>query len=106
MYYRVDYAVTMLVAGFLAGVLFSRTTEHIVPSRLARRYYTAVAILLVIRTGAFVGTILASHTSFWGTFGKIIGDLLGILFGVLFGLAIKRRDAREFLTDSSVLGAI
>jgi uncharacterized membrane protein YphA (DoxX/SURF4 family) len=106
MFYRVDYAVAVLLLGFFTGVLFSSTTKEIMPSRLARGYYTAVAILLVLRTGAFVGTMLASDTSFWNPAGGFIGDLLGFLFAALFGLALRRRDGRQFLTDSSVQGAL
>jgi len=106
MFYRVDYAVAVLLVGFTMGVLFSGMTNNIMPSRLARGYYAAVAILLVSRTGAFVCTVLVSHTTFWSTAGGFIGDLLGLLFGALFGLAVRRRDGREFLTDSSIVGAL
>jgi hypothetical protein len=106
MFYRVDYAVAVLVLGFFAGVLFSSATKEITPSRLARGYYIAVAILLVLRTGAFAAGILTGHSSFWNPVAGFLGDLLGFLFGALFGLALRRRDWREFLTDSSVLGAL
>jgi len=69
-------------------------------------YYAAVAILLVSRTGAFVCTMLVSHTTFWSTAGGFIGDLLGLSFGASFGLAVRRRDGRAFLTDSSIVGAL
>ena len=106
MFYRVDYAVAVLLAGFLLGVLASRATERIASSRLARQYYFVVAVLLVVRTGAFVVTILASGSPPANTLVGVIGDLSGVLFGAVFGLATRRRDARSFLTDSSVLGAI
>jgi hypothetical protein len=106
MFYRVDYAVAVLLLGFFAGVLFSSATREITPSRLARGYYIAVAILLVLRTGGFAAGMLASHSSFWNPVTGFFGDLLGLSFGALFGLALRRRDRREFLTDASVLGAL
>jgi hypothetical protein len=66
MFYRVDYAFAVLLAGFLMGVLCSKATEKIAPSRLAWGYYVVVAALLVLRTGALVCTTLTSHASFLG----------------------------------------
>jgi DoxX-like family len=106
MFYRVDYAVAVLLLGFFAGVLFSSATREITPSRLARGYYIAIAILQVLRTGGFAAGMLASHSSFWNPVTGFLGDLLGFSFGALFGLALQRRDRREFLTDASVLGAL
>jgi hypothetical protein len=106
MFYRVDYAVAVLLLGFFAGVLFSSTTKEITPSRLARGYYVAVAILLVLRTVAFAAGMLLNHSSLWNPVSGFLGDLLGFLFAASFGLALRRRDGREFLTDSPVLGAL
>jgi hypothetical protein len=36
MFYRVDYALAVLLLGFFAGVLFSSAPKAITPSRLAR----------------------------------------------------------------------
>ena len=106
MFYRVDYTLAVLLAGFLIGLLFSRTTENIATSSLARRYYVAVAALLVLRTGLFACTMLMNPHSFLTTMSGIAGDLLGLLFGVLLGLAARRKDARELLTSPSILGAL
>jgi uncharacterized membrane protein YphA (DoxX/SURF4 family) len=106
MFYRVDYMLAVMFAGFLIGILCGRATATMPPSRLAHGYYAVVATLLVIRTEAFVGAMLMSHTSFWNASSGFIGDLLGLLFGALFGLATRRSDARELLTNSSVLNAL
>jgi len=106
MFYRVDYTLCVMFAGFLAGVLFSRPLADVRPSRLARGLYVAMAILLVLRTGMFACTMLATQQSFWRTFGGFIGDLTGFVFGGLFGLATRRKDARELLVDPSVLAAL
>jgi uncharacterized membrane protein YphA (DoxX/SURF4 family) len=106
MFYRVDYEMAVLFAGFLAGALGGGTTKNIAPSRLARGYYAVVAVLLILRAGAFACSMLPSHANFWSAVGKLIGDFLWISFGFLFGLAIRRRDGREFLTDSSALAAL
>jgi uncharacterized membrane protein YphA (DoxX/SURF4 family) len=106
MFYRVDYALAVLFAGFLIGVLFGRRGTTMPLSRLARRFYVAVAVLLILRIDAFACAMLASHISFWTASGGFIGDLLGLLFGALFGLATRRKDARALLTNSSILGAL
>jgi len=106
MFYRVDYALAVLLAGFLAGLLVSKTTENITPTRLARSYYVAVAMLLVMRTGVFAYITLGSRASFWSSLSGLFGDLLGLLFGALFGLAVRRKDARRFLSDPFVLKSL
>lgn len=103
MLYRVDYIVAVMLAGLGLGALFSKTTAGVSSSRLARGYYTTAVVLSVLRTGVFVASILGSQAKSWGTVGGCIGDLLGLTFGALFGLAIRRQDARNFLTSSSIL---
>jgi hypothetical protein len=71
----------------------------------AYRYYAFVALLLVLRTGALIWTTVTTHPSFVNTAAGLIGDLLGFVFGMAFGLAARRRDARLFLADPSLLGA-
>jgi hypothetical protein len=106
MFYRVDYALAVLFAGFIGGVSFSRRTAAILPSRLARGYYVAVAILLVVRTAVFACTLLTTDQGFCGIAVGFTGDFAGFLFGALFGLAARRTDARKFLVDPSVLDAL
>jgi hypothetical protein len=106
MLYRVDYVLAVMFTGFVVGALFSRLTANVPLSRLAHGYYIVVVALLVLRTGAFTGTMLMSQTNLWSTASGFIGDLLGFLFGVLFGLATRRKDARELLTSSPVFGAL
>jgi uncharacterized membrane protein YphA (DoxX/SURF4 family) len=105
MFYRVDYILAVLLAGFLMGVLFGKPAANIVTSRLARGYYVAIAVLLVLRTVVSVCGMLTSQSGFWHSAGGFIGDLSSFLFGAVFGLAARRKDARELLTDSSILGA-
>ena len=105
MFYRVDYILAVLAAGFVTGVIFSRMAERVAADRLARIYYSVVAVLLVLRTVAFAWTTVASHAEFAGTGSRVVGDLLGLMFGAAFGLALRRRDARTLLTDPSLLGA-
>jgi uncharacterized membrane protein YphA (DoxX/SURF4 family) len=101
-----DYTLAVLFAGFIVGALFGGPTANVPRSRLARGYYVVVMGLLVLRTGAFAGTMLMSHTSSWSTASGFIGDLLGFLFGALFGLASRRKDSREIMTSSPVFGAL
>jgi uncharacterized membrane protein YphA (DoxX/SURF4 family) len=106
MFYRVDYMLAVLLAGFLVGLLFSKVLGKIAPSSLARNYYVAVAVLVTLRAGVFACAMLMSHQSFWTSSGGIVGDLTTLLFGALFGLAARRRDYREFLTSPMILRAL
>ncbi len=106
MFYRVDYTMAVLLAGFLIGLLVGTATEKVAATTLARRYYVAIAILLVLRTSIFGYAILISSQSVLTPVGGILGDLSSLLFGVLFGLAARRKDTRELLTDPSILGAL
>ena len=105
MLYRVDYIVAVMLAGFALGALLSRPTTGVSSSRLARGYYIVAIVLSVLRAGVFIEGMLGSHAKPWGIVGGCIGDLLGLTFGALFGLAIRRQDARDFLTSSSILDA-
>jgi hypothetical protein len=106
MFYRVDYATAVLMVGFFAGFLFSRSAENIPSSCLARRYYVAVAILLALRTTVFAVSMLLGGNAKWSTLGALIGDLLALLFGALFGLAARRSNGRELLVDPKILAAL
>ena len=106
MFYRVDYTMAVLLAGFLIGLLVGTATEKVAATTLARRYYVAIAILLVLRTSIFGYTILISSQSVLTPVGGILGDLSSLLFGVLFGMAARRKDTRELLTAPSILGAL
>ena len=106
MFYRVDYTMAVLLAGFLIGLLVGTATEKVAATPLARRYYVAIAILLVLRTSIFAYTMLVSSQGFLATVGGITGDLSSLLFGVLFGLAARRKDTRELLTNPFTLGAL
>jgi DoxX-like family len=107
MLYRVDYAMAVLLAGFLAGAVFGGKLRNLASSRLARGYYMIVAIVLVLRTVAFaIGMLGGGGAGFSSWTARLFGDVLSILFGALFGLAVRRRDARDFLTDSSIFAAL
>jgi hypothetical protein len=106
MFYRVDYMLAVLLAGFLVGVLLRKAFKSTASPRLAHGYYVAVATLLLIRTGVFACSMLLSGQPIWGTIGGIVGDLISLLLGALFGLAFRRKDARAFLTHPSILAAL
>lgn len=105
MFYRVDYILAVMAVGFIAGAILSRTAECIAADRLARIYYAVIVALLALRTIAFTWTIIASPAGVMSSISGGIGDLLGIMFGAAFGLALRRRDARAFLTAPSLLEA-
>jgi uncharacterized membrane protein YphA (DoxX/SURF4 family) len=105
MFYRVDYILALMAAGFLLGALFSKKAENVSPHTLARAYYAAVASLMALRIAAYAWTTITTHAAFVGTVGSVIGDLSIVTFGAAFGLALRRHDARSFLTDRSLLDA-
>jgi uncharacterized membrane protein YphA (DoxX/SURF4 family) len=105
MFYRVDYILALMAAGFLLGAIFSKKAERVPAHSLARTYYFVVASLMTLRILAFVWTTVASQAPFVNTAGSVTGDLSIITFGAAFGLALRRHDARVFLTDRSLLDA-
>ena len=92
--------------GLLHRPFNQQETAGIARSRLANTYYAITAALLILRIVAFACTVIASQPGFWSKASGIIGDLLGLLFGLLFGLAMRRADARTFLTERSILQAL
>ena len=104
MFYRVDYLVAVLVAGFAVGALFSKATANIAAARLGRAYYAIIAALLVLRTIGFAWSLIAPHRCTNAAMA-LVGDLLGVLFGAVFGLATRRRDSRDLLSERSILEA-
>jgi uncharacterized membrane protein YphA (DoxX/SURF4 family) len=105
MFYRVDYILALMAAGFLLGAIFSKKAERVPAHRLARIYYFVVASLMTLRILAFVWTTVASQANFVNTAGSVIGDISIVMFGAVFGLALRRGDPRAFLTDRFILEA-
>src|SRR5579863_1574769 len=106
MFYRVDYAIGVIVLGFIAGLAVGGKTNRISSSILARRCYIAIAVLVALRAAMFVFSMLSSGTKLWSTGSAVAGDLISLTLGLVFGLAIRRSDARDFLTDGSVIDAL
>lgn len=106
MFSRLDYALAVLFAGFLTGLLLNKLLRTKGASQLARNYYVFVATLLVLRTTAFASSVLMNQPNLWRYVGGGLGDLLSLLFGALFGVAVLRSDTRELLTDDSILWAL
>ncbi|MGE5323106.1 MAG: DoxX family protein [Actinomycetota bacterium] len=106
MFYRVDYMLAVLCAGFIAGWLFGKRTARLKPDHLGFGYYVATAVLLLVRAAAFTGYMVLPEQRIWNGASGITADLTGFLFGALFGLALRRNEARDFLVDRSVLDAL
>ncbi len=105
MFYRVDYLLTLIAAGFVLGALFGKSAERLPAPRLARIFYFAFALLAAIRIATYVFSAVANPPGFVGVVGALAGDLSNVAFGAAFGLALRRKDARGFLTDSALLDA-
>jgi hypothetical protein len=104
-FYRVDYMLAVLIAGFAVGALFSKATAEVPSARLGRVYYAITAGLLILRTVGFAWTIIAPHNGFASTGPRFVGDLLGLLFGAAFGLATRRHAPRSWLSERPILEA-
>ena len=106
MFYRVDYMVSLIVAGCLLGLVATTVFERISSSHLGRGYYTAVIVLMVVRTVLFACSMVLNRQTVWNSLGGIAGDVSSVLFRFLFGLAIRRNDARTLLTTPSIIEAL
>jgi MFS family permease len=106
MFYRVDYTVGLILAGFITGLLFSQRTRNTASSRLAGAYYIAVALLLIVGFAANAFVLLIGPHKAWTLIGGITGSIGGFLFGGIFGLAARRQSPRDLLAHPSVLAAI
>jgi|HubBroStandDraft_6_1064221.scaffolds.fasta_scaffold117090_1 hypothetical protein len=103
MFYRVDYLFALIAAGFAAGALFSKSAERLPASRLARIFYFVFALLTVLRIATYVFSAVATPPHFVDVAGSLAGDLSNVAFGAAFGFAIRRKDARVFLTEPTLL---
>lgn len=106
MFYRVDYMLAVLFAGFIAGWLFGKRTVRLQAGQLGFGYYVATAVILSLRAAAFTGFMVLPQQSIWKNVSGVTADLTGFLFGALFGLALSRTHPREFLVDKSVVDAL
>jgi uncharacterized membrane protein YphA (DoxX/SURF4 family) len=106
MFYRVDYMLALLCAGFVVGIFLSRSLRQIPSPRLARFYYFLVVILLVVRTALFSASLLTTGSSFLSHISAPVGDFSSLLFGALLGSAVRRSDARQFLSEPSIVDAL
>lgn len=106
MFYRVDYVVAVILAGLIVGALLSRRTSRIEPSRVARGYFVAIAILITFRLVVFVCSVVLTNAAVWNKIGGVCGDVGGFLFGGIFGIAALRNDRREVLCDPLIYSAL
>jgi uncharacterized membrane protein YphA (DoxX/SURF4 family) len=106
LFYRVDYAVGIIVGGFLLGYFFSKISSTISAERVGRSFYWVAAILTLARTLLLVGVMFAPHVSWLLLLGNLFGDSLGVAFGVVCGLAARRCDGRTLLSDPPVFNGL
>lgn len=105
MFYRLDYAFAVLALGLVVGLLLGGRVRALPPSKLARRYYAAVAFLLIVRTLIFALSMIAPR-DLWSSATGLSGDLVSVLFGALFGLAIRHSQPRKLLTEPAAIAAL
>jgi uncharacterized membrane protein YphA (DoxX/SURF4 family) len=106
LFYRVDYQLALLFTGLLAGLFCSRRLSRIGPAQLARVYYIAVVVLLLVRAVALIGSIVQSNQPAWSLIAKVLSDISGLLFGALFGVALRRVSRLELLREPAILSAL
>lgn len=102
MFYRVDYLLAVIFAGFLAGAALTRWSSRLGATRIARTYFVAVAILLALSTGFFWISVVSANSAAWYAATRPVSDLSNFFFGMLFGVAAFRADRRDILCDRAV----
>jgi len=102
MFYRVDYLLAVISAGFLAGAALSQWSVRFGAKRIARTYFAVVAILVALSTGCFWISVVSVNSAAWYAATRPVSDLSNLFLGMLFGAAAFRADRREILCDRAV----
>lgn len=106
MFYRVDYLLAVMLAGFLIGMACSRSTSQFSPSRIARAFYVITLALIGLRIVCFLGSVAQPKVALWSIAGALASDIGLLLFGALFGLALRRQDRRGLLLHPAIFSAL
>jgi uncharacterized membrane protein YphA (DoxX/SURF4 family) len=102
MFYRVDYLLAIIVAGFVVGASLGRWTSRVESARIARWYFIAVASILVVNALLSVREIVLTNGPVLHTISRVLSDLGSLIFGALFGTAVRRPDRLELLREPKV----
>jgi uncharacterized membrane protein YphA (DoxX/SURF4 family) len=102
MFYRVDYLLALIFAGFVVGASLGRWTSRIESARIARWYFIAVAFLLVVSALLSVRDTVLTNGPVLHKISGAIGDIGCFILGTLFGTAIRRSDRLELLREPRV----
>lgn len=105
MYYRVDYMLAVMAAGFVLGALLARSSSRVEASRLARYYYIWTVFRAVVAGVVLAGTVVFPLGKLWSNIGGSTGDLSNLLFGALIGLAVFRRQRLDLFREPAVYSA-
>ena len=106
MFYRVDYVLAVMLAGFVIGALLKSVTAKLAPHSIAKTYLVLIAVILLIRAIVFVCSVVTTGMPIWNSIGSAIGDVTNFLLGGLFGISVLRSDRRELLCDPDVFLAL
>src|SRR6185437_16656259 len=102
MFYRVDYLLAVIFAGFLAGAALSQWSLRFGAKRVARTYFVAIAILVALSSGFFWISVVSVNSAAWYAATRPVSDLINFFLGMLFGVAAFRSDRREVLCDRAI----
>jgi uncharacterized membrane protein YphA (DoxX/SURF4 family) len=105
-FYRVDYTLAVLLAGFLIGLGVSRRSSRFTAPVTARAYFEMVLVLLALRLVCLIGYEVQPHINAWNISLGALLDISTLLFGLLFGLALRRADRHALVTDNAVFAAL
>lgn len=105
MFYRVDYTLAVLLAGFLIGLAAARRVAHFPVEVVARAYFRIVLVLLGLRLICLFGYVMQPQASAWNMALGTTLDIFTLFFAALFGLAL-RRGRRALLTEDAVFSAL
>jgi uncharacterized membrane protein YphA (DoxX/SURF4 family) len=102
MFYRVDYLLAVIVAGFVIGASLGRWTSRIESQQLARWYFIVVASILAVSAILTVRGIVLTNGPVLSKISGATGDIGCFILGALFGTAIRRSDRLELLREPRV----
>lgn len=106
MFYRVDYVISLILLGFLIGLLCGKRTETRAASGIAIAFYVTIAFLLVLAFLANAVLMLHGPDRVWTLTAGVAGSISNVVYGALFGVAARRQQPRDLLAQPSVLAAL
>lgn len=102
----VPFMIFVLLIGLLLGISSARLARSVSDSKLARAFYFASAVLLIVSFSVNAYMMLGHPHQVFTGIARVSGSLLSACFAAIFGIAIRRTDSRRLLSEPEVLAAL